>query len=448
MTIPTVLTLAGSDSGGGAGIQADLKAISALGGYGLSVITALTAQNTLGVQGIHPVPAEFVGTQCDAVFTDIGVDAAKTGMLAEAEIIRVVAQKLRAYRIEKIVVDPVMIAKGGARLLKEEAQHALITELLPLAYVVTPNLYEAEALTRIPIATPHDMQTAARIIHRMGASYVIIKGGHLPGDKACDLLYDGERFHDVVAERIDTQDTHGTGCTFSAAIATGLAQGKDVLEAVTQAKQYLTTAIRFALHIGHGHGPVHHTAALARDSERYRCIQMLKQAVNRLKEAHCGYLIPEVQSNIGYALSYAADPADVAAIPGRMVNVHGELKTLNDPEFGASRHIARIILTLMRTHPEYRSAMNIRFSEDILTICQMQGFAIGSFNRTDEPQTVKNREGSSLEWGVQAALSQSQTIPDIVFDRGDIGKEPMIRVLGKTPGEVVEKVVRISQKLT
>ncbi len=448
MSIPTVLTIAGSDSGGGAGIQADLKTISALRGYGMSVITALTAQNTLGVQGIHNIPAEFVEKQIDSVMTDIGADAAKTGMLADSDIIHVVAKKIREYRIEALVVDPIIVAKGGARLLKDEARNALITELLPLAHVVTPNVHEAEVLSGVHISTPKDMREAARIIHQMGAEYVIVKGGHMTGDEAYDVLYDGERFYEFAAERIETRNTHGTGCTFSAAIATGLAHGKGVLDAVSQAKQYITTAIRFALRIGQGHGPTNHTAALFRESERYQCFETLKHAVSRLKEAHCGHLIPEVQSNLGYALPYAADFSDVAAIPGRMVNVAGELRTLSDPDFGASRHIAKIILTVMRYHPEYRSAMNIRFSEEILSICRHLGWSICSFNRADEPEDVKNREGSSLEWGTHSVLSQQETIPDIIFDRGDIGKEPIIRILGKTPAEVVEKVLYISQKRT
>ena len=190
-----VLTIAGSDSGGGAGIQADLKTITVLGGFGMSVITALTAQNTLGVHGIHDVPPEFVAAQFDAVAADIGIDAAKTGMLASSEVIRAVAGKIRQYGIEKLVVDPVMVAKGGAPLIREEAKKTLIAELIPLAFVLTPNIPEAEVLSGIRITTLADMKEAARIIHRMGARHVVVKGGHLSGD-AVDLLYDGCEFRE------------------------------------------------------------------------------------------------------------------------------------------------------------------------------------------------------------------------------------------------------------
>ena len=227
----------------------------------MSVVTALTAQNTLGVHGIHDVPPAFVAAQFDAVATDIGIDAAKTGMLATSEIIRVVAGKIRQYGIVKLVVDPVMVAKGGMSLIREEAKKTLIAELIPLAFVLTPNIPEAEVLSGIRIATLDDMKEAARIIRKMGARHVVVKGGHLAGD-AVDLLYDGEDFREFRAPRIATEDTHGTGCTYSAAIATGLAFGKDVAGAVTEAKRYITEAIRHAWRVGGGHGPTNHLAPL------------------------------------------------------------------------------------------------------------------------------------------------------------------------------------------
>lgn len=256
-----VLTIAGSDSGGGAGIQADLKTITVLGGFGMSVVTALTAQNTLGVQGIHDVPPGFIAAQFDSVAGDIGIDGAKTGMLATVEAIRVVAGKIREYRIAKLVVDPVMVAKGGMALIREEAKRTLIEELLPLAFILTPNIPEAEALSGRGIATLADMKSAARIIHRLGPRHVIVKGGHLAGD-AVDLLYDGDGFREYRGERFATADTHGTGCTYSAAIATGLAGGLDAEEAVGRAKQYITAAIRHAWRVGGGHGPTNHLAPL------------------------------------------------------------------------------------------------------------------------------------------------------------------------------------------
>ena len=446
MSVHRVLTIAGSDSGGGAGIQADLKTIAALGGFGMTVVTALTAQNTLGVHGIHETPPDFVAKQFDAVAEDIGIDGAKTGMLASPEIIGVVAEKIVQYQIKKLVVDPVMVAKGGAMLIREDAKTTLIERLLPLSYVVTPNIPEAEVLSGRSIDNEDDMKKAAQAIYGMGAQNVLIKGGHLSGD-ACDIFYDGVRFHEFSAERIPTEDTHGTGCTTSAAIATGLAQGLSAFEAVARAKRYITMAIRFSLRIGAGHGPTNHMAMLFRECDRYRCVKELRDAVETLKDAKCGNLIPEIQSNFVYALPYALDRADVAGVPGRIVRVGEKAETLHDPDFGASSHVARIVLTAMKYDGLYRSAIDIRFSEEIISVCRELGYKVDSFDRADEPDDVKEREGSSLEWGTAEVLSKRTRIPDMIFDRGDVGKEPVIRVLGKTPAEVVEKVLRLSNRL-
>jgi len=262
-----VLTIAGSDSGGGAGIQADLKTITVLGGFGMSVITALTAQNTLGVQGIFEVPIPFIEQQFDAVADDIGIDAAKTGMLVNAAVVRAVASKIRQYRIEKLVVDPVMVAKGGARLIGDDARESLIADLIPLALVVTPNVPEAEVLADMVIRSAEDMKEAARKIREMGVPNVIVKGGHLSGP-ALDILFDGHRYTEFTTERIDTADTHGTGCTYSAAIATGLAKGKPLAETVQEAKAYIQEVIRYAWRIGKGHGPTNHAAPLLNALDR------------------------------------------------------------------------------------------------------------------------------------------------------------------------------------
>ncbi|MSP13682.1 MAG: bifunctional hydroxymethylpyrimidine kinase/phosphomethylpyrimidine kinase [Chloroflexi bacterium] len=259
------LTIAGSDSGGGAGIQADLKTFAARGVFGMSAITALTAQNTLGVSGVLEVAPDFVGLQIDAVVTDIGTDVVKTGMLSSAPIIAIVAAKMRQYHLTSLVVDPVMIAKGGAHLLRDDARDALIQEMLPLATVVTPNLHEAQALCGFPIATVADMRRAAEAIHRLGPRYVIVKGGHLEIERqSIDVLFDGERFDEYAAPRVETTNTHGTGCTFASAIAAELAKGQPVREAVSIAKAYLTEILRasIALHLGHGHGPLNHMARL------------------------------------------------------------------------------------------------------------------------------------------------------------------------------------------
>lgn len=257
-----VLTIAGSDSGGGAGIQADLKTIAANGCYGLSVITALTAQNTLGVSGIHPVPLDFVAVQMDAVLSDIGADAVKIGMLFSPELIRTVAQGLVRHGVRTIVLDPVMIAQSGDRLLQDEAIDALKTELIPLATIITPNTPESSALLGREIATAEAVSEAARELMTLGCANVLIKGGHLESGDSDDCLYLGAEDRAVIlsGKRIPTRNNHGTGCTLSSAIASGLAKGQTVETAVRQAKDYITQAIEGGAEytLGQGHGPVHH----------------------------------------------------------------------------------------------------------------------------------------------------------------------------------------------
>jgi len=261
MKIPRVLIIAGSDSGGGAGIQADLKTVSALGAFGMTAITALTAQNTTGVYGVLEIEPKFVVVQIEACVSDIGCDAVKTGMLASTAIIDAVAAAISDRRLAPLVVDPVMIAKSGAPLLNPDAVEALKTKLLPLATVVTPNLHEAGALTGREIKTLEQMREAARAIRELGPENVVIKGGHLESS-AADVLYDGHEFTEFRAERIDTKNTHGTGCIFASAIAASLAHKKTVRESVTAAKDFITAAIRASLAIGKGYGPANPMAML------------------------------------------------------------------------------------------------------------------------------------------------------------------------------------------
>jgi hydroxymethylpyrimidine/phosphomethylpyrimidine kinase len=261
--LPVALTIAGSDSGGGAGIQADLKTFAALGIHGTSAITAITAQNTVAVTEILELPVAMVRAQIDAVVEDLGVQAAKTGMLSSAEIIETVAAAIQAHRIGNLVVDPVMVAKGGARLLREDAVEALRTRLLPLAAVLTPNLPEVEVLLGRRVTTLDERREAARDLLALGPRAVVVKGGHAGGD-AVDVYWDGATLEELPAGRIATANTHGSGCVFSAAIAAGLAQGLDPLTAVRAAKEFITGAIEFSLEVGHGHGPVNPMYRLGR----------------------------------------------------------------------------------------------------------------------------------------------------------------------------------------
>lgn len=268
--VKKALTIAGSDSGGGAGIQADLKTFQELNVFGMSAITAVTAQNTLGVHGVYPLSIEAVVKQIESIGTDLGANAVKTGMLFSSDIIQAVSEYIKKFQWENVVVDPVMIAKGGASLLQNEAVNALKEHLLPLAMVITPNIPEAEVLADMPIRSLDDRLEAAKRLHQLGAKHVIIKGGHDDSEELVDVLYDGVEFTYFTGKRMITKNTHGTGCTFAAAVTAELAKGNSVKTAVATAKNFIQAAIEDDLEIGNGHGPTNHWAFQKRQHSNIR----------------------------------------------------------------------------------------------------------------------------------------------------------------------------------
>ena len=447
--IPCVLSIAGSDSGGGAGIQADLKTFAALGVHGMTAITSITAQNTVTVKAVQDVDPDVVRAQIEAVAEDIGVDAAKTGMLHTSKIIEVVADEIEKHGFP-VVVDPVMIAKSGAVLLKPEATETLLRRLLPLATVVTPNAMEAEVITGLKIGGLEDGKRAAERIAALGPGAVVVKGGHIPQKegKAIDiLLYEGE-FTLLEAERYETKTTHGTGCTFSSAIAAELAKGKSIPEAVGVAKRFVNRAIRYGLRIGRGHGPLNPMANLYNDAERYRVLKNVGDAVRVLEGSpEVKGLIAEVQMNIGMALPYASGPDDVAAVEGRIIKMKQGVRATGCPEFGASRHVARTILAVMGFDPERQAGMNIRYSEEAMRVCRELGLTTASYDRKKEPPEIKRKEGVTTTWGAKQAVEQVGTVPDVIYHLGDWGKEPMITLLGRTAVEVADRAVELARKL-
>lgn len=446
LRVARALTIAGSDSGGGAGIQADLKTFAALRVHGMSAVTAITAQNTTGVGAIQEVDPKVVKAQIEAVVEDIGVDAAKTGMLYSSGIINVVAKEVEEHGFP-VVVDPVMVAKSGAPLLKKDAVKALAERLIPLATVVTPNAMEAEALSSVKVESLEDAKESAKEIAKLGAAAVVVKGGHVDtGNKVYDILYHGGKFEIYEGDRLPAKSTHGTGCVFSSAIAAELAKGKSIEEAVREAKTFVSNAIRFGLPLGKGVGPVDPTASLHNEAEKYEVLMVVKEAVKILeKNPKVAYLIPESQSNIGMALRYPSSAADVAAVPGRVVKLRDGVKASAHPEFGASRHVANTILTAMRHDPAVRSAMNIRYSKELVELCRSLGMAVSFYDRRLEPPDVKEKEGMTTVWGTEEAIKKIGRVPDVIYHEGDYGKEPMIVVLGKDAVKVARKVVKLSE---
>ncbi|NLM46374.1 MAG: bifunctional hydroxymethylpyrimidine kinase/phosphomethylpyrimidine kinase [Firmicutes bacterium] len=351
------LTIAGSDSGGGAGIQTDLKTFAALGVYGTSVITALTAQNTLGVHGIHAVPAPFVAAQLEAVLSDIPVDAAKTGMLQDAEIIRTVASVLAARNFSQLVVDPVMVAESGDRLLREDAVDALRTELLPLALIVTPNLPETSVLIGHPVATIAEMTEAAYEIHRLGPRYVLVKGGHLQGPETIDIFFDGKKVHRLPAKRLASNHTHGSGCTYAAAITAYLARGLEPLPAVRAAKQFITAAIAHGFPVGGGYGPTNPMAGLWHDAESVRIPRELAAAAKLIRHSDLKTILPaDKQLVLLYCRDEASTPADVAVLT-MTVAEERDRPQAEAIQWGEKTNMAEALLAARQKSPQLQALL-------------------------------------------------------------------------------------------
>ncbi|MCL4502681.1 MAG: bifunctional hydroxymethylpyrimidine kinase/phosphomethylpyrimidine kinase [Deltaproteobacteria bacterium] len=442
----TVLIIAGSDPGAGAGLQQDLKVATLLGAYGLTVPTALTVQNSLGVQAVHPVAKDVVAAQLDAILDDFPVAAVKLGMLATRDIVTAVAARLRNLEPIPVVLDPVLAAGGGFPLLDEDGIAAMLDQLFPLTTLLTPNAPEAARLTGMKISSPADLEEAARRLQARGPRWVLAKGGHLTGEPV-DILTDGKNAYHLPGTRLTAPHQHGTGCLLASAAACYLAQGLSLPEAVNQARRLTRQALKYGLPLGHGSGPVNPYAPFARDRARFAVLEDLRLAAARLQAEDISPLIPEVMTNLGFAAPYPEGPQDVAAFPGRLVKSPSGVIIPAGPAFGASRHVAAIILTALATHPELRSAMNIKFVTGIEDLASLLHLRAASFDRTEEPADVKRREGGTLAWGVASVLQAGKPAPDIIYDRGDFGKEGMIRILGPTPMTVAEKALAIKNAL-
>lgn len=423
-------------------MQADLKTILSLGAYGMGVVSALTAQNTLGVQDIHVMEADFVKKQLDSVMTDIGAHSVKTGMLGSAEIVHVVADAMRRYKVSDLVVDPVLNSTNGTKLLSDDGVNALLTEIFPITHLLTPNMREAEILSGIKVNNLQEMKKAAKKLHKMGPRYVLVKGGHLE-DAPIDVLHDGNQLYEFSSHRVRTRHTHGTGCTLASAIATLLAQGASMMEAIDQAKRYIYRALRFSLRLGAGTGPVNQYASITREIARSQVLEALDKAIERLTRLNIGHLVPEVQSNLAYAIPFAESLSDVASFPGRIVRLGSSIRTLASARFGASRQIHHLVLAAMEYDPHRRCAMTIKYSETLVNRIRKLGYAIEEFDRRLTPPDLQMEEGSTLAWGVQDVMEELGSVPDAIFDKGEVGKVPMIRIFGSDPAPVVDLIAKL-----
>jgi hydroxymethylpyrimidine kinase/phosphomethylpyrimidine kinase len=445
--IPVAITIAGSDSGGGAGIQADLKTFAALGVHGTTAITSITAQNTYSVTAVEDIKPQMIRMQIKAVAEDLGIDAGKTGMLHTEEIIKTVSAEISKYKFP-LVVDPVMVSKSGAPLLKPEGIEALKNYLLPKTTVITPNKFETEKLSDTEIKNLRDAEVAAKKISELGPKAVVIKGGHLAEEDAVDLLYYRGKITKFSAPKLDVKTTHGTGCSFSAAIAAGLAKKMSIPVAVENAKKIVTLGIQFGLNIGKGYGPVNPMAHLYRESSRYNVLMNLEKAKILIEATpEIAMLVPEVGMNIAMAIPYAESINDVAAIDGRIVKTSEGVRAAGNPKFGCSSHLAKYIIEVARHDERKTAAINIKFSDDILKTLEKRGMTISLYDRKKEPEEIKRVEGMTIPWGVKEAIKKVGKAPDVIYHKGDVGKEPMIVIFGEQAYDLAKLSVQLAKEM-
>ncbi len=447
--VPVALTIAGSDPLGGAGVQMDLKTFASLGVHGVCAVTAVTAQNTVHVRDIYVIPPEIIMAQVDILMEDVEVNAAKTGMLRDKETVDVVCAIEEEYGFP-LVVDPIIWAGSGERLASPSAERAIIDQLVPVSTVVTPNIAEASLIADMQIKTVRDMEEAAKAIVSRGAEAAVVKGGHLEErkDVVVDVMYAEGELKVFEKPRFREGVSHGRGCCFSAAITAFIAKGETLSSAVEKAEKYVERVFCYPVDVGRGRKPANPLVLLQQDAERWRVISDVERAVEMIEaERNIDAIIPEVRMNIGMATSFARGVEDVVAVEGRIAGFRGRARPLGCPKFGASSHIARVILKVMEYDPEMRAAVNIKYSPEILEACRKSGLVISGFDRREEPEEVRIVEGRSLQWGVEQAIQKARGVPDVIYDEGGYGKEGMIRVLAQTATEAVEKVLRIKSQL-
>jgi hydroxymethylpyrimidine kinase / phosphomethylpyrimidine kinase / thiamine-phosphate diphosphorylase len=436
------LSIAGSDSGAGAGIQADLKTFSALGVYGCTAITAITAQNTREVTSVYDLPGDIIRKQIQSIMSDIPPDAIKIGMVHRKEIIQSIYDSLMHTKIP-IVLDPIFAAGSGSKLLLDNAFESFVSELVPIATLITPNLMEAEKLAGVKIKSEGDAIEAARKIKKLGVENVIIKGGHSNTNNVIDiLLHRNKRVYKLANTRIAVKESHGSGCNFSASITALLARGFQIVDACKIANQYVHKSIGNALKLGKGLVVTNPISDLYVDACRYHVLKELQQATIEIEAMNgIAELLPETQSNIAYALPDAVDTSQIAGVKGRIVRIGKIARPVSNIEFGASRHVASAVLAYMTINRSMRCAMNIRYDKKLLKIAKRL-FEISEYQRITEPMSLKKKEGETILWGIKTALL-SNPAAEIIYHKGEVGKEPMIMIFGTEPNDVLNKIKKI-----
>ena len=431
-----ILTIAGSDPSSGAGIQRDLKTFDALGAYGLSVITAITSQNTSKFFSVQPVSSEAVKNQIRSIISDFTVDAIKIGMVFDKHIIQAIYSELKGLDIP-MVLDPVFESTTGGTLLQKNAFEDFKKLLVPLAYVITPNIIEAERLANIRIKTKKDVHSAAKKIQRLGVKNVIIKGGHLPyKNKITDVLLDNKRFYDF-SHKFVKMENHGGGCTFSAALCVEIAMGKNLPDSVKSAGRFTALSIKNATKIGKG-------LAIVEKSSKDDILSKISHGITQFtKIANIYQQIPECQTNFVYSNPKPSSLEDILGLEGRIVRTGTTVTPTGNLKYGGSKHVGSAVLEVSKRFPSIRSALNIKFDKVTMVKAKRKGLYVLSYDRNKEPLHIKKKEGSTISWGMYEAVKNARNPPDIIFHKGGVGKEPMILIFGRTPDDVLKKLSKI-----
>ena len=431
-----VLSIAGSDPSSGAGIQGDMKTFNAFGAHGLSVVTAITSQNTSRFFGVEPVSPLLVKSQIRSILEDFHIDAIKIGMVYDKQTVRAIHSELEKSKIP-IILDPIFKSTTGGILQAESAFSDFKKFLVPLCHIITPNIIEAEKISGIKIKSLKDMKNAAKKIQKMGAKNVIIKGGHFfKGIKVTDMLLDGKRFSVFSHTRMKLE-SHGGGCTFSAALCANIARGKKLTDAVDSARLFTVESIRNATKIGRG-------LAIIKPSKGDVMEHQLSNAISEFCSIESIYeYIPECQTNFVYSTSNPTTLKDVIGLEGRIVRTGKFVTIAGHLKYGGSKHVASAVLEMTRKFPSMRSSLNIKYDDKIIKKAISKGLKVSSYDRKKEPREISEKEGSTISWGIKAATTNLKTPPDIVFHKGGFGKEAMILIFGKNPTDVLRKILKI-----
>jgi len=427
-TYMNILSIGGSDPSSGAGIQSDIKTFSNHGVYGFTVVTAVTSQNTKNVASIEPVSTKSLMTQLDSILSDFHVDAIKIGMVYNSQIIKVIHSKLRKFKAP-IIVDPIIKSTTNATLLKKNALHDYKKMIIPLADVITPNKYEAKVLSGIS-----NIKKSAKKIQTMGAKCVIITGATSSNGKISDFILEENMEYVISGKKIPIRN-HGSGCNYSASIAVSLAKGNTIHSAVKIAKDYVYQSIKNSKKIGKGVNITHKNISNG--------MRELSDSINHFKQIKNIYkMIPECQTNFVFAKKNPRTIKDVLGISGRLVKSGKEIVTAGEIVYGGSQHVGTAVIQVNKKFPEIRSGLNIKYDTKIISKAKKSRFTILSYDRNKEPKKSKQKENSSISWGISSTLNAKS--PDIIYHKGDIGKEPMILIFGKNPDDVVKKASKIT----